>query len=274
MLEASEPILIGSPTERSIDELPFQGFGEATPDHIRQLLRRCDVKVGGDIETLGCTGAMKHGLALDDVFHLRLGIAGGGIGLPCFVPSSRFCKAHNTIGGLQEGQKPYYEEAVPMVSRELTAKERGTVAYTEAVRHNAKSNVGEQMTAAQLALSGHGELPFGTELIEEDESVPQAPLEVETTRVVPLEVAYWKCPEHRQMNWSCRFCLAQAIVDGELVPEFVVHQPEHDTIASLGQAVFGLSGPELVDTIEQLNHAGVDKVEVYVLAKTLTRRLG
>lgn len=274
------PILVSPPAEKLIDELPFQGYGDYTPDQVRALLRRCGVKTGADIETLGCTGASAHGLAIDDITILRLGIAGGGIGLPCFVPPSLFCLAHNTIGGLQEGQKALHEQATPLVSRVLTLQEKGQVAYMEAIRHDARDNVGEQMKAARLALSGFGEPPVGTELIEEEDAPAEQPHPGVPTKfadtlaqsVEHYQARVWRCPEHNQTNWSCRFCLAQAIVEGELTPEFALHQPENDGGAA-GHAVFGLTGPELVADVELLDKNGVDKVEVYVLAKTLTRRL-
>lgn len=257
------------PDERTIVDMPFAG-GRTIVD----MLVECGCRVARDIETLGCTGAYYYGLKIDDIATLRLGLAGGGVGLPCFVPPTRFCLAHNTIGGLQADQQQYYAEAMDSISRALTPKEAGRVAFTESVRREARANVGEQMMAAQRALSGYGEPPHGVEMIDETEAVPR-PVLSDGVIAVP-SLAVWRCPEHTALNWSCRYCVAQAIVEGELTPEFVLHQPENPNSSdssALGAAAFGLSGPELVDSIMQLDAAGAQEIEVYVLAKTLTRKL-
>ena len=259
--DASPPMTPIPPDERLIAEMPFAGG-----DKVRQALTKCGCRVARDIEALGCTGASHCGLTIEEITELRLGLAGGGVGLPCFVPPNRFCLAHNTIGGLLPDQTAFFPNVTPNISRELTPKEAGRVEFTEAIRRNARSNVGDQMTAAQLALSGYGELPQGAEIVEDGTPVA---VSQEVSVVTPI----FRCPEHTALNWSCRYCLAQAIVEGDsLTPEFVLHQPEGEE-GNAGEALFGLSGPELVDSITQLDAAGAQQIEVYVLAKTLTRKL-
>lgn len=127
--------------------------------NVRATLRACGVEKAGDINTLGCTGAAKAKLTIEAIANLRLDLAGSGFGLPCFVPPSRYCLAHNTIGGLQDGQKAHHEEMVESISRELTPEEKGHMVLTEAARH---ARGDERMLDAHGALTGF-ELPKGFE---------------------------------------------------------------------------------------------------------------
>jgi hypothetical protein len=275
--------------ERPIAEMPFEG-GAVT----KALLIRCGVVFAHQIEALGCTGATKFGLTLDEIRALRLGLAGGGVGLPCFVDSAHYCLAHNTIGGLQHEQLARYSEFVGVISRPLTKGEAGHVAFTEAVRHSAKASdgVGDRISAAGGMLSGYGEMPRGTEMIEEEDEYPLhrdalarsactctpklANCPTCTTGAfgstsLPVQSPF-TCPEHAALVWTCRFCVASAVANGELEPVFTVHQPEG--AEKLGDATFGVVGSELVETIEKLDAAGASEIEIYVLAKTMKRRLG
>lgn len=257
------------PDTRPIAEMPFEG-GDAT----RALLTRCGVTEAREIDTLGCTGAAKHGLSIDEIMALRLGLAGGGVGLPCFVGQDRFCLAHNTIGGLQREQLQRYPEQIPAISRELTKKEKGRVAYTEAVRHSPGKgqSVADRIGGAAGALSGYGEMPPGTEIVEDegDERIENAPFPQAAIAPRPFT-----CPEHAKFVWTCRFCVAQAIAHGdELEPVFAVCGiPENRPFTPINDASTGITGAELAEEIEAHDKAGAETVHVYALVKTLKRKL-
>lgn len=247
---------------RPIADMPFEGG-----DNTRQLLTRCSITLAHEIETLGCTGATKFGLSLDDIRNLRLGLAGGGVGLPCFVDSKRYCLAHNTIGGLQHEQAPRYPEFAEAISRPLTKQEAGHVAFTEAVRHStdATAGVGDRIANASGMLNGYGEMPRGTEMVEEEEETPA------TRPAEPLNLtAPFTCSEHTSLVWTCRFCAAQAVANGELEPVFAVRAV---SAIDNSEVSTGVLGSDLPEAIQKLDVAETREVEIYVLAKTLKRKL-
>jgi hypothetical protein len=146
----------------------WNGLHDEARTAVRAVLRVCGISKAGDINTLGCTGAVKHGLSRDAASALILDLAGSGVGLPCFVPPSRYCLVHKTIGGLQEGQKPYFTEVVNDISRELNATERGTVKLMEASRRIRGERLDGRLADTVDALSGY-ELPPGFEREEEED---------------------------------------------------------------------------------------------------------
>ena len=68
---------------------------------------------------------------------VRMNMSGSICGLPCYVPRTRFCLVHNTIGGLQlagnaDGpQRQRYPQGVPVCSRKLTRREKKAVGFVE-----------------------------------------------------------------------------------------------------------------------------------------------
>lgn len=262
--------------ERLIADMPFEG-GALT----RAMLTRCNVKKAFEIDTLGCTGASGYGLTLDEIAALRLGLAGGGVGLPCFVPPDRYCLAHNTVGGLQREQESRHPANVAAISRELTPQEAGHVAFTETVRRTGKGGVGEQMATAAGALGGFGEMPRGVEMVEErtaTDDVRDGIAQAQRGEVSPVPASVFDgtfvCPEHAETNWSCRFCVAQTITEGELDTTFAVCGiPENRPFTPLNDASTGITGEELPVEIEAHDKAGAERVLVYALVKTLTRKL-
>lgn len=168
------------PEDRSIDDLVFCGSREPTcgdlkakyPEKsdfeiielwnekhfaaravVRMILKECGVAKAGDINTLGCTGAVKH-MPIEAARALLLDFSGSGFGLPCFVPRSRYCLVHNTIGGLQDGQKQHHEEMVEKISRELTDEEHGKVKLIEASRRIRGRDLNGRLADTIDALSG------------------------------------------------------------------------------------------------------------------------
>lgn len=199
---------------RNLDKMTF-GLNEPTEVRresvartVRSLLRKCGVKVGGDIATLGCTGVFKslsvHGFGdmngVQAGMFLREGLAGSGVGLACFVGPNRFCLIHNTIGGLQPGQEAHHVEVAPVISRRLTRAEEGKVRLVEQGRRMyARGNAND----AAAMLSGFDreavKAALGGEIVEED-----------TPDLLPG--AAWRCEEHRVFVEGCRYCLAGKIV--------------------------------------------------------------
>jgi hypothetical protein len=57
-----------------------------------------------------------------------------------------------------------------------------------------------------------------------------------------------------------------AVANGELEPVFTVYKPT--------QGAEIVVGSELANTIEKLDAAGASEIEIYVLVKTMKRRLG
>ncbi len=204
---------------RNLDKMTFglneptEVRREAVAMQVRAILRACKVKVGGDIGTLGCTGTFKH-LSVRGYgnmngvqagMFLREGLAGSGVGLACFVPPTRFCLVHNTIGGLQPGQEQHHAEVAVVISRRLTNAEHAKVRLTEQARR--KYARGDANDAAAL-LSGFDQeavsQALGGEIVEE-------PTPVDFPEGAPTSFR-WMCEEHRTFTEGCRYCLAAKIV--------------------------------------------------------------
>jgi hypothetical protein len=250
---------------RSINDMPF-GAGapdrEAEAQWVRATLATCDVHVAEDIELLGCTGAyavLQHDMpegaltgdpvltTLGAIKRLRLGLAGGGVGLPCFVPIDRFCLAHNTIGGLEPGQAQRHADQVNAISRELTPEEKGKIAVIELARKKGRKDP----IAASDILAGR------------DESVLEDAAPIAEPIAAPKHTAVWKCQEHTNTDWKCRYCIAQAIVDGPLAPVLFVDDGE-DAIAS---------GNTVEESIAAFDAGGKSRTCVNVRVATFTRKL-
>lgn len=261
---------------RPVEEMLFEG-GEP----VRDLLRTLGIKTAHDIELLGCTGAKAQGLSIEQIAALRLSLAGGGVGLPCFVGIDRFCLAHNTIGGLQEQQEQRHKEFVEAVSRPLTKEERGRIELIEAARRKQGKTLGERLVSTGDILSGR-ELPDGFAAdvpnAEQDRVLPRVLQEgIEQARrgevsPVPMHMLQdWECPEHKKTNWACRYCVAQAIVEGPLVPVYALL--EADSGGESGEDHTGLTPEEMHVALERADAKGLEYTAVYVKAATYERRL-
>lgn len=290
MTIAADPI---PPDTRSIDEMPF-GSGATDPlaaaKTVRDTLRRCGVNVAHEIEELGCTGASAKGLTTTQIAELRMGLAGGGVGLPCFVPPTLYCLAHSTIGGLQIGQAARFSEEIEKISRELAPRERGHVEMIEASRRVRGGDMGERLMKTADALSGR-DLPPGVEreeeadaesedsrhyrqLIEEDRATRLQPPRVAALRAPTLTAdgdlieQGFVCPEHRVPIWTCRYCVAQMIVEGPLEPEYIV------TSAVSGGAEFAPQSAQDVEPyLAGCETEQCSRVMVFVRAAVFSRKL-
>lgn len=124
---------------RPLDQLQFGiAFPENERKHVADFVRHtlvvCGAQTAEDISRIGCTTLFAHGLDIEACRKIRLGVGGGGVGIPCFVGMDRYCLVHDTIGGLQENQTPHDPEQIPHITRELTAEEKAKVALVETAR--------------------------------------------------------------------------------------------------------------------------------------------
>lgn len=227
-----------------------------TAARVREILTACKVEIAEDIAKLGCTGMKSFGFKVRDIAFVRLGLAGSGVGLPCFVGSDKFCLAHNTVGGLMEGQAQLFPDQVASISRALTDAERGYAKLIEKVqRIEAPTDTG-RMNKVRDALAGRelpegweAEPPFdptntdvsggevdpsgnfggGTTFLKEDaaQQVRHSAAAVWVApNVMDAREAVWKCPHHGRTDWRCRYCLASEIVHGSLEPVYALTDGE------------------------------------------------
>lgn len=255
--------------ERPLAEIAFD-CGE-----MRELFAICSVVVAQDIIDLGCTGLVQHLHALPAYPDHLLSIVGrdrsaphwlslamltqgrmsGSIcGLPCYVPKDRYCLVHNTIGGLQttgnvDGpQATHHPEALPIMSRELTPDEQQRVGGIKA-----KLNADVKAVALQ---------EYGAEDVFEEEP-DDADADDRTPGPAPscpIPQPPFKCPDHKELDWDCRKCIAQAIVEVEVVPHILCINGSFCS-SSLDEALKAL------DAIE------CDRVELWVRVASWSKKV-
>ena len=250
------------PTDAAIEA--WQAHHKLGLDRVRSLLEQCDVEIADDIKILGCTGCVAHGLSLDDIKFLRIGLAGSGVGLPCFVPPSKFCLAHEITGGLQEGQAQMFPDQVASISRELTPEEAAHGKLVHEARWSEKERRAHEM------LVGH-RLPEGWEADDaKAERLGKHFDTVEVTEQNSVAIPSWKCAEHLTTRWQCRHCVAQAVVEGALEPVFVLYV-DHPTGTS------GMTdecvGSAIQKEIAEEEASNSNSVKLYVRVATFTRKL-
>lgn len=205
----------------------------AEQEWVREYLKEAGCVLAEDIERLGCTGVAAHEFAVNVAgteasrmnalrlgARLRLGLAGSGVGLPCFVPDTRFCLIHNTIGGLEPRQEQRHAEFVNTISRPLTPEEEAKTAVMRRARQ--LKSVGE----VNDFIAGKSPLDVG-EAAEENATPSSVP---DVQRLADVQLTAWTCPEHKETVWSCRYCLAQAIVEGPLAPVTLVASHAKHTV--------------------------------------------
>lgn len=243
---------------------------EREQEWVRSTLQKCGCRIADDINQLGCTGIVQYfSASIGVTTRLRLGLAGGGVGLPCFVPPTRFCLGHNTTGGLQDRQKQLHPEYVNAISRELTPTERAGLALTEHARGIDEGSISKTGRAVADLLGGRRtkDVAAAMEGIAgvEGGAALEADEVAEVADVRP-RLKLWKCDEHTTTNWACRYCLAQAIVEGPLVPTFVCHVDNLDTDEVV------CSPSELEEKLAD-NMYKAQVARVYALAASFTRKL-
>ena len=311
---SEEPNFIVRPGEPTRDLRPIESLtlGIDSPDRegeagwVRDILSHLGCKVGDDVRGLGCTGVASIAAIVDPVRvgkRLLIGLAGSGIGLTCFVPPSRFCLVHNTIGGLQDGQAPKWVENIPRISRELTPEERAKYALVERARRSESSSMSGAMREASDLLGGWKKKEAVKSVIEilteedggivEEFAAPSpappaasssapvasssapvespgllrlvahaAQLEDEVKR---LEAEAWKCQAHKKLDWKCRYCVAQAIVEGPLDLWYQTTVTDDDNLGAPWE------GEGVQAHIEACAH--MKRIDVFVRCATFTRKL-
>lgn len=269
--------LAGLPTEEAL--AAWRQLHKDKFLRLNTIFAKCMIETREHIEELGCTGCTATHLTLDDIKFLRLALAGSGVGLPCFVPPDRYCLAHETSGGLQDGQTPLFMQYVDAVARPLTP---GEAAHDKLVTAARKS---EREHGAHSLLHGHT-MPAGwtagdgatTDAEREAQYEAQQDRLSEDLRRERLFA--WKCDEHTKTNWACRHCVAQAIVEGELVPVYVLGvttPPDKEGEGERDEETFAVTeecvGVQLEAEIAEEAAAHADSVKLYVRVATFTRKL-
>ncbi len=84
--------------------------------------------------------------------------------------------------------------------------------------------------------------------------------------------ASFKCDEHIETHWECRFCIAAAIATGALKPQLVLLPVDEGDRALFEDAVMPESHEALLDNVKTLNEHGSDAAAVFVKAAVWRRR--
>ncbi len=293
---------------------------------------QCQLATAQDIIDEGCTGLGARGMSVEEITKFRLGLAGSGVGLPCYVGPDRFCLAHNVIGGLQEGQEQRHAGAVNAISRELTVPERAHIAVMETARRANRDSVRDALSGHRLpddflkevgaviegphvppeladapappappASPAPASIPAGTVMaVVPAGHVPPAPAihfecvacgavypwpvpglpadvqpkERRCTRCFALpddaEVRF-KCPDHDETTWHCRFCAAAELVRGGLSPAFLMGHAVGTAVAM--EDMTELNGQDIAERLTKFEEAGVDGAVLFVKVARWTRKL-
>jgi len=246
----------------------------AVTDRVRAALIAYGCTIADDINRLGCTGVAKMCPAPVDpvaaIEALRIDLAGGGVGLPCFVPPTRFCLGHNTIGGLEDKQTPYHSSYVSAISRALTPEEEAKVAATDRVRRMKRTDA-EEFIAGRSAAEAE-EAVRGTDAAEPDDNARLDALlrEVEA-KLQCASLPPWKCEEHAKTDWACRHCVAQAIVEGALTPTYY---GEASGGAEDARTLIQTATQDDVQAwLNEMDTAGATQTHLFVRVATFTRKL-
>jgi len=240
-------------------------------DRIRALLDEAHCLTAQDVIDLGCTGFFASGLKPDEIKLLRQGLT--GVGLPCYVPLDRYCLIHETIGGLQKGQRAMWQAHVDAISRELQPTERGHIAVVEAVSQidgeDRAKKARDVLSGRKSAIAKLGEYSGDDIVLDEGSdtsfSVPPPVVQAQPAAEVCPVPADWKCPEHAEVIWACRYCVAQEIVKGAFLPDFVV-------VGDDGEFEQIKDG-NVEEQLAKFDAVGAAKVAVFVRAATFSRKL-
>jgi hypothetical protein len=295
---------------------------------VRQALAKCNALTAQDVFDLGCTGLAVHGVDIETTQAVRIGLAGSGVGLPCYVGPDRFCLAHNVIGGLQEGQDQRHAHAVAQISRELTPAERSHVAVMETARRTDKGDARDALIGhrvpeeflkevtevmggpsapaepapAPVAPPAPAAIPAGAMVAVVAAGAPIAPPAIHYQCVacdavypwpvpgLPADVqpkerrctrcfakpddaeARFKCPDHTETAWHCRFCVAAELVRGALSPNFLMGHAEVGTTVMM-EDMQEFEGAAVPARLAKFEEAGVSGAVLYVKVGRWIRKL-
>ena len=137
----------------------------------------------------------KEETAIETVRFVRENMGGARVSLPCYVGPDRYCLIHQTIGGLQFGQKALHADQVRYISRDLTPEEKGHVNLVENVRRREGN-----MRDGKAILTGQ-RVPddLGIESLSPQDAAFKRQMDaagVSSPGVVVPEVPPFTCPEH------------------------------------------------------------------------------
>lgn len=251
---------------------PYAAARKRLAEEIRGLLADAEIQTAQDIIEAGCTGLFGKLSSVETVQKIRDNMGGSRVGLPCYVGRDRYCLVHQTIGGLQDGQTARHPNYVAAVSRDLTDHERG---YVKTVEHARRRQGQTRMADAQEELRNFSD--DGVRRVNEGKSgsieqihpTPEGFSGVITPPSPPDMIETFKCQEHGELSWGCRFCVAQAVVEGMLEPEYLVLSPDSTSIMMADRC----SGIGVIKRLEMGEEAGVSSLVVYVKAASFTRKL-
>jgi hypothetical protein len=271
--------------KRLVDEIPFamgNSEQERAQADVRDTFKKAGCVTGDDIALVGCTGLAALGYDVTHITWIRKNMGGSGIGLTCFVPPTRFCFVHNTIGGLEDGQPQRNAEFVDKISRELSPAERTKVSFMDKVRRLKGKSKHETLELMKDVLGGKtmpDEVLEGLrrDLGEAEVEAAMAPMSTSTFDPNGVldrpAVEMFTCPEHSDTVWSCRFCLAEAVAKGPYAVNLILAvAPEGTSV--LPDTINNVAPDEVDDKIKYLDENNVDTAAVYVRAVRWSRRCG
>lgn len=248
----------------------------AVADRVRAVLANCGIETADDIAMLGCTGLAAYNVSIEDSRFVRLGLAGSGVGLTCFIPPERFCLVHGVIGGLQEAQLPRHEAMIRSISRELTADEKAQYALVETARQLDGAGKVDRIRKTRDVLTGRkvsdeivedltAALDGTTEDIAERTSYPD---HHDHHAGLPLATAF-TCPEHSRIDWACRYCVAAEVARGPLEPMLSMVRIQADESGSESSVA-----PGAVETeVQAFDDQGGARIRLLVQCASWRRRL-
>jgi hypothetical protein len=119
-------------------------------------------------------------------------------------------------------------------------------------------------------------MPKGFEAVNGEPPAPSAPRAVEhingpfASPFTPVE-HLWTCPEHKKTNWACRYCAAQAVVEGALVPLYVLEAMHNEDGSNDDVRV--IVADQVEANLAEHDKTGAVAAHLFARVATFTRRL-
>ena len=251
---------------------------EAAAERVREIFRTCGAKTAQDAIELGCTGLAKHGVDIETAKFVRENMAGARFSLTCYVPDTKHCLVHEGIGGLLNKnranvqQEMRHPEVLDKISRELTPQETVHLSMMESTMRKELRE-----SEARRALTGKESvdfrLPEGWEVdgqpVESRAAAPVAQFQL--PQLTPQRPEDFKCPEHGETLWSCRFCVASEVIRGDWSPALLLAAGTENEVDP--ESVERIEGVQVPLKVQELDKKGVDRVVLLARVATWTRKL-